>query len=207
MRDRKDLLLLIPTIAAMLFLVDYSFLFSYGYAERRQSQSTNTICYGSDNSCYTTFCSDDQPCQTLSSDQPDEEVAVMQPDEEVAVMQPDEEVAVIQPDEEVAVIQPDEEVAVIQPVEVTEKYVDATLEDCEDGVDNDVDGKVDVKDEECNDSTSYISPVQGQKTSLLDNYGQSGQVDSENDSSDDDDDDEGNDKSDYNEQEDDSEDN
>ena len=177
MRDQKDLLLLIPTIAVMFFLVDYSFLFSYGYAER-QSQSTNTICYGSANSCYTTFCSDDHQCQTLSSDQPDEEVAVMQPDEEVAVM---------------------------QPVEVTEKYVDATLEDCEDGVDNDVDGKVDAEDEECNASTSYTSPVQGQKTSLLDNYGQSGQVDSENDSSDDDDD--GNDnKNDYNEQEDDSED-
>jgi hypothetical protein len=178
MRDQKDLLLLIPTIAVMFFLVDYSFIFSYGYAER-QSQSTNTICYGSANSCYTTFCSDDQPCQTLSSDQPDEEVAVMQPDEEVAVM---------------------------QPVEVTEKYVDATLEDCEDGVDNDVDGKVDVEDEECNASTSSISPVQGQKTSLLDNYGRSGQVESENDSSDDDDG--GDDKNDYNEQEeDDSEDN
>jgi hypothetical protein len=204
MRDQKDLLLLIPTIAVMFFLVDYSFIFSYGYAER-QSQSTNTICYGSANSCYTTFCSDDQPCQTLSSDQPDEEVAVMQPDEEVAVMQPDEEVAVMQPDEEVAVMQPDEEVAVMQPVEVTEKYVDATLEDCEDGVDNDVDGKVDVEDEECNASTSSISPVQGQKTSLLDNYGRSGQVESENDSSDDDDG--GDDKNDYNEQEDDSEDN
>ena len=176
MRDQKDLLLLIPTIAVIFFLVGYSFLFSYGYAER-QSQSTNTICYGSANSCYTTFCSDDQPCQTLSSDQPDEEVAVMQPDEEVAVM---------------------------QPVEVTDKYVDATLEDCEDGADNDVDGKVDVEDEECNASTSYISPVQGQKTSLLDNYGRSGQVDSENDSSDDEDGED--DKNDYNEQEDDNED-
>jgi hypothetical protein len=195
MRDQKDLLFLIPTIAVIIFLVGYSFLFSYGYAER-QSQSTNTICYGSANSCYTTFCSDDQPCQTLPSDQPDEEVAVMQPDEEVAVMQPDEEVAVMQPDEEVAVM---------QPVEVTEKYVDAILEDCEDGVDNDVDGKVDAEDEECNASTSYISPVQGQKTSLLDNYGQSGQVDSENDSSNDDDNG-GDDKNNYNEQ-DDSEDN
>jgi hypothetical protein len=168
MKDQKDLLLLIPTIAVIFFLVDYSFLFSYGYAER-QAQSTNTVCYGSANSCYTTFCSDDQQCQTLSSDQPDEEVAVM------------------------------------QPVEVTEKYVDATLEDCEDGVDNDVDGKVDAEDEECNASASYISPVQGQKTSLLDNYRQSGQVDSENDSNDDDGAG-GDDKTDYNEQEDDSED-
>src|SRR5918999_1520195 len=144
MRNQKDLLLLLPMIAAIFFLVDYSFLFSNAYAEP-QSQTTNTICYVSDNSCYTTFCSNDQPCQTLPSDQPDEEVAVM------------------------------------QPVEVTEKYVDATLEDCEDGVDNDVDGKVDAEDEECNASTSHISPVQGQKTSLLENYGRSGQVDSEND--------------------------
>ncbi|HEU4447896.1 MAG TPA: hypothetical protein VFR94_24715 [Nitrososphaeraceae archaeon] len=178
MKDQKGLILLIPMIAVIIFLVDYSFLFSYGYAER-QSQSTNTICYGSANSCYTTFCSDDQPCQTLSTDQPDKEVAVMQPDEEVAVM---------------------------QPVEVTEKYVDATLEDCEDGIDNDVDGKVDAEDEECNASTSYISPVQGQKTSLLDNYGRSGQIDSENDSNDDDEEG-GDDKNDYIEQEDDSEDN
>jgi hypothetical protein len=124
----------------------------------------------------------------LSSDQPDEEVAVMQPDEEVAVMQPDEEVAVM------------------QPVEVTEKYIEATLEDCEDGIDNDVDGKVDAADEECNAGTSYISPVQGKETSLPDNYGRSSQVDGEDDSSDDDDDG-GDDKNDYNEQEDDSKDN
>jgi hypothetical protein len=94
--------------------------------------------------------------------------------------------------------QPDEEVAVMQPVEVTEKYLDATLEDCEDGVDNDVDGKVDVTDEEC-------SPVQGQKTSLLDNYGRSGQDDSKNESSDNDDG--GDNKNDYSEQKEDSEDN
>jgi hypothetical protein len=190
MRDQKGLLLLLPTIAAMFFLVDYNFLFSNAYAER-QSQSTNTICYGSDNSCYTTFCSDDQPCQTLSSNQPDEEVTVMQPDEEVTVMQPDEEVTVMQPDEEVTVM---------QPIEVTEKYVDATLEDCEDGVDNDVDGKVDVTDEECNANSSYSSPVQGQKASLLDNYDRSGQSDSENESSDEDDG--GDNKDEYNEQED-----
>jgi hypothetical protein len=179
MRDQKDLLLLIATMAVIFFLVDYGSLFSYGNAER-QSQSTNTICYGSANSYYTTFCSDDQPCQILSSDQPDEEIAVMQQEKELAVM---------------------------QQVEVTDKYIDATLEDCEDGVDNDVDGRVGAEDEECNASTSYISPVQGQKTSLLDNYGQSGQVDSVNDSSHDDEYDGGDDKNDYSEQEDDKEDN
>jgi hypothetical protein len=168
MRDQKGLLLLIPMITAMLFIVDYSFLFSYGYAER-QSQSTNTICYGRDNSCYTTFCSDYHPCQTLSSNQPDEEATVMQPDEEATVMQPDEEATVMQPDEEATVM---------QPVEVTEEYVDATLEDCDDGLDNDVDGKVDVIDEECN-----VNPSQ------LDNYGfgRSAQDDGQNESNDDDD--------------------
>jgi hypothetical protein len=181
MRDQKDLLLLIPMITAMFFIGDYSFPFSsYAYAER-QAQSTNTICYGSDNSCYTTFCSDNQPCQTLSSN-PDEEATVMQPDEEATVMQPDEEATVM------------------QPVEVTDEYVDATLEDCDDGLDNDVDGKVDVIDEECNANTAYGSPVQGQTTSLSDNYERSGQSDSQNESSDEDD---GvDDKDDYNEQED-----
>jgi hypothetical protein len=115
-------------------------------------------------------------------------------------MQPDEEVDVMQPDEEVDVMQPDEEVDVMQPVEVTDEYVDATLEDCDDGLDNDVDGKVDVIDEECNANTAYSSPVQGQTTSMSDNYERSGQSDSQSESSDEDD---GvDDKDDYNEQED-----
>jgi hypothetical protein len=140
-------------VTAMFFIGVYSFPFSSYASAERQSQSTNTICYGSANSCYTTFCSDNQQCQTLSSDRPDEEDTVMQPDEEDTVMQPDEEDTVM------------------QPVEVTEKYVDATLEDCDDGQDNDVDGKVDDIDEECNASTSNRSPVQGLEPFQLDNYG------------------------------------
>jgi hypothetical protein len=58
---------------------------------------------------------------------------------------------------------PDEEVTVMQLVEVTEKYVDATLEECDDGLDNDIDGKADATDEECNASTTYSSPVRGQR--------------------------------------------
>jgi hypothetical protein len=141
MRDQKDLLLLASVIAAMFFIGVYSFPFSSYASAERQSQSTNTICNGSANSCYTTICSDNQQCQTLSSDRPDEEGTVMQPDEEDTVMQPDEEDTVMQPDEEDTVM---------QLVEVTEKYIDATLEDCDDGQDNDVDGKVDDIDEECN---------------------------------------------------------
>jgi hypothetical protein len=176
MSDQKYLLLLIPMITAMIFIIEYSFqLSSYAHAER-PSQSTSAICDG--NSCYTTFCSDDKPCQTFSLDQPDEEVSVMQPDEEVSVM---------------------------QPLEVTEKYVDATLEDCDDGLDNDLDGNVDVTDEECNATTTYSSPVPGQKTSQLDNYefGRSAQDDGQKETSDHDG---GDNKDNYNEQ-DDSEDN
>ncbi len=116
---------------------------------------------------------------------------------------PDEEDTVMQPDEEDTVMQPDEEDTVMQPVEVTEKYVDATLEDCDDGQDNDVDGKVDDIDEECNASTSYSSPVQGLEPIPLDNYGfrQSAQDDGQNERSDDNDDG-GDNKDEYNEQED-----
>jgi hypothetical protein len=160
-------------VTAMFFIGVYSFPFSSYASAERQSQSTNTICYGSANSCYTTFCSDNQQCQTFSSDRPDEEDTVMQPDEEDTVM---------------------------QPVEVTEKYVDAALEDCDDGQDNDVDGKVDDIDEECNASTSYSSPVQGLEPIQLDNYGfrQLAQDDERSD----DNDDGGDNKDEYYEQED-----
>ena len=160
MRDQKDLLLLASMITAMFFIGVYSFPFSSYASAERQSQSTNTICYGSANSCYTTVCLDNQQCQTLSSDRPDEEDAAMQPDKEDAAM---------------------------QPVEVTEKYVEATLEDCDNGQDNDIDGKVDDIDKECNASTSYISPVQGLERFQLDNYGfgQSAHDDGQNERSDD----------------------
>jgi hypothetical protein len=131
-------------IAAIFFIIDYSFFFATAVLAERQSQSINTICNGNDNSCFTTICSDGYLCRTFPSDRS----------------------AFVQPDEEASVMQPDEEASVMQPVEVIEEYIKATLEDCDDGLDNDIDGKVDALDEECNSTTSSSEiPVQGQSTS------------------------------------------
>ena len=63
-------------------------------------------------------------------------------------------------------MQPVEEPTVMQPVEVSQEYIEATLEVCDDGQDNDVDGKVDTKDEQCNaTSSSTPSPIQEQSMS------------------------------------------
>ena len=140
MRYRRDVLLLVPTITAIFFITDYNVLFDSNVQAERQSQSTNTVCNGEQDSCFTTFCSNDQPCQTFPSNQlPSEEATVMQPAEEATVM---------------------------QPVEVSQEYIEATLEVCDDGQDNDVDGKVDSQDEECNaTSPSSPSPIQEQSMS------------------------------------------
>jgi hypothetical protein len=149
MRYRRDVLWLVPTITAIFFITDYNVLFDSNVQAERQSQSTNTVCNGEQDSCFTTFCSNDQPCQTFPSNQlPSEEATVMQPAEEATVMQPAEEATVM------------------QPVEVSQEYIEATLEVCDDGQDNDVDGKVDSQDEECNaTSPSSPSPIQEQSMS------------------------------------------
>jgi hypothetical protein len=176
MRYRRDVLLLVPTITAIFFITDYNVLFDSNVQAERQSQSTNTVCNGEQDSCFTTFCSNDQPCQTFPSNQlpseeatvmqPAEEATVMQPAEEATVMQPAEEATVMQPVEEATVMQPVEEATVMQPVEVSQEYIEATLEVCDDGQDNDVDGKVDSQDEECNaTSPSSPSPIQEQSMS------------------------------------------
>ena len=167
MRYRRDVLWLVPTITAIFFITDYNVLFDSNVQAERQSQSTNTVCNGEQDSCFTTFCSNDQPCQTFPSNQlPSEEATVMQPAEEATVMQPAEEATVMQPAEEATVMQPVEEATVMQPVEVSQEYIEATLEVCDDGQDNDVDGKVDSQDEECNaTSPSSPSPIQEQSMS------------------------------------------
>jgi hypothetical protein len=158
MRYRRDVLLLVPTITAIFFITDYNVLFDSNVQAERQSQSTNTVCNGEQDSCFTTFCSNDQPCQTFPSNQ--------LPSEEATVMQPAEEATVMQPAEEATVMQPAEEATVMQPVEVSQEYIEATLEVCDDGQDNDVDGKVDSQDEECNaTSPSSPSPIQEQSMS------------------------------------------
>jgi hypothetical protein len=171
MKYRRELLLLIPTIASIFFITDYNVFFGSNVQAQGQSQSTNSVCNG--DSCITTVCSNNQPCKTFSSNQPSivqpaEEATTMQPAEEIPNMQTFDETTVIQPAEEIpnmqtfdetTVIQPAEETIVMQPVE----YIESTLEVCDDGLDNDNDGKVDNKDEECEATTlSSASPIQGQ---------------------------------------------
>jgi hypothetical protein len=168
MRYRRDVLLLVPTITAIFFITDYNVLFDSNVQAERQSQSTNTVCNGEQDSCFTTFCSNDQPCQTFPSNQLP---SIVQPAEEATVMQPAEEATVMQPAEEATVMQPAEEATVMQPVEVSQKYIEATLEVCDDGQDNDVDGKVDTQDEECN-ATSSSSPSPIQEQSMSDDQNQ-----------------------------------
>ena len=145
--------MLIPTIASIFFITDYNVFFSSNVQAQRQSQSTTSVCSG--DSCHTTVCSNNQPCKTFSSNQP----SVVQPAEEATTMQPAEEIPIMQTFDETTVIQPAEETIVMQPVE----YIESTLEVCDDGLDNDNDGKVDNKDEECEATTfSSASPIQGQ---------------------------------------------
>ena len=153
MKYRRELLLLIPTIASIFFITDYNVFFGSNVQAQGQSQSTNSVCNG--DSCFTTVCSNNQPCKTFSSNQP----SIVQPAEEATTMQPAEEIPNMQIFDETTVIQPAEETIVMQPVE----YIESTLEVCDDGLDNDNDGKVDNKDEECEATTlSSASPIQGQ---------------------------------------------
>ncbi|MDW0316056.1 MAG: hypothetical protein QN716_11850 [Nitrososphaeraceae archaeon] len=161
MRYRRDVLLLIPTITAIFFITDYNVFFDSNVQAERQSQSTNTVCNGEQDSCFTTFCSNDQPCQTFPSNQLP---------------------SIVQPVEEATVTQPVEEATVTQPVEVSQEYIEATLEVCDDGQDNDVDGKVDTQDEECNaTSSSAPSPIQGQSMSENQKEGEDDKQQSDND--------------------------
>src|SRR5215210_7134012 len=133
MRYRRDVLLLMLTMTTIFFITDYNVFFGSNVQAERQSQSTNTVCNGEQDSCFTTFCSNDQPCQTFPSNQLP---------------------SIVQPVEEATVTQPVEEATVTQPVEVSQEYIEATSEVCDDGQDNDVDGKVDTQDEECNATPS-----------------------------------------------------
>jgi hypothetical protein len=161
MRYRRDVLLLIATITAIFFITDYNVFFDSNVQAERQSQSTNTVCNGEQDSCFTTFCSNDQPCQTFPSNQLP---------------------SIVQPVEEATVTQPVEEATVTQPVEVSQEYIEATLEVCDDGQDNDVDGKVDTQDEECNATASSApSPIQGQSMSENQKEGEDDKQQSDND--------------------------
>lgn len=154
MRHRRELLLLIPAISATFFIADYNVFFTSSAEAQRQSQSTTSVCNGNGGSCFTTVCSNDQPCQTFSSNQP----SFVQPAQEATTA--------MQPDEEIPSMQSDEQATVMQPIdEVTEQYREVPVEFCGDGLDNDDDSKV---DEECGATTfSSASPIQGQPNDRL----------------------------------------
>jgi hypothetical protein len=168
MEYRRELLLLIPALALIFFIIDSNVFLSSNVQAQRQSQSATSVCNGDADSCFTTICPNDQPCQMFSSDQPffeqsAEDAATMQPVERIpAIVPPAEESIVTQPFGEISeIMQPEEETIVMQPVEVTEQYIEAAHEVCDDGLDNDNDGGVDSQDEDCNATTfSSTSPMQ-----------------------------------------------
>lgn len=124
MRYTRALLLLLPTISAIFFITDYNIF--YASSAQALSQTTTTECSGG--SCYTVSCSNDQQCQTFSSDQ-------------LSFVQPS------QPVEETPIMQSADEATVMHPADYTsQQYVEVPVEFCDDGLDNDDDGKV---DEEC----------------------------------------------------------
>jgi hypothetical protein len=176
MRYRRELLLLIPAISAIFFITDYSVFFASSAQAQRQSQSATSVCNGG--SCFTTSCSNDQPCQTFSFNQPSsvqsaqEATTTMQPDEEIPIMQSTgEAITTMQPDEEIPIMQSTGEATIMQPAdEVTEQHIEVPVEFCDDGLDNDDDGKV---DEECGAATfSSASPIQGQPYDGLEQPGE-----------------------------------
>jgi hypothetical protein len=129
MSNYRTLLLLIPAISAIFLVTDYKI--SFASNAQSLSQTTTTECNGG--SCYTVSCSNDQPCQTFSSDQPSQEG-----EEVTTTMQPPEDTPILQPPEDT-------------PADDTpQQYVEVPVEFCDDGLDNDDDGKV---DEECGAST------------------------------------------------------
>jgi hypothetical protein len=137
-RYNKALLLLIPVISAAILLTDHIAFASGGQSI---SESTSIECTGG--SCYKVSCINDQ-CQTFSYNQPSSEQAG---EATTTIMQPVEETPIMQPADEATVMQPIED--------STEQYIEVPVEFCNDGLDNDDDGKV---DEECGATFSSALP-------------------------------------------------
>jgi hypothetical protein len=132
MRYNRALLLLIPAISATFLITDYNSF--YASSAQALSQTTTTECSGG--SCYTVSCSNDEPCQSFSSNQP----PFTESPREVTT-------TITQPVEETPIMQSADEATVMQPIEDSnEQYIEVPVEFCNDGLDNDDDGKV---DEEC----------------------------------------------------------
>jgi hypothetical protein len=136
MRYNRALLLLIP-ISAIFLATSYNV--SFASSAQALSLTSNTECSGE--SCYTISCLNDQPCQTFLSSQP----SFVQPSQEVTA-------PIMQPVEETPIMQSPQHGIVMQPIEdPIENYIEVPVESCDDGLDNDDDGKV---DEECGAATS-----------------------------------------------------
>jgi hypothetical protein len=134
MRFNRALLLLIPAISATFLITDYNIF--YAPSAQALSQTTTTECSGG--SCYTVSCSNDHPCQSFSYNQP-------------PFTESPREVTTTQPVEETPIMQSADGATVMQPIEdSTEQYIEVPVEFCNDGLDNDDDGKV---DEECGAAT------------------------------------------------------
>lgn len=132
MRYNRALLSLILAISAIFLITDYNIF--YASSAQALSQTTTTECSGG--SCYTVSCSNDQPCQSFSSNQPP------------FIDSPQELTTTI--------MQSADEATVMQPIEdSTEQYIEVPVEFCNDGLDNDDDGKV---DEECSAATFSALP-------------------------------------------------
>lgn len=80
-------------MTAIVFVAMGSAFSASSIEAERQSQTTTNVCNGDDDSCYTTICSDDQPCYSFPSNEP----SPMQPAEETTIMEPVEETTIMEP--------------------------------------------------------------------------------------------------------------
>lgn len=139
-RYNKALLLLIPVISAAIFLTGH---IAFASGEQSISESTSIQCTGG--SCYKVSCINGQ-CQTFSYNQPSSEQ--LAGEATATIMQPAEEAPTMRSADETSDMQTIDD--------ATEQYIEVPVEFCDDGLDNDDDGKV---DEECGATTfSSASP-------------------------------------------------
>ena len=138
-RYNKALLLLIPVISAT-FLTGH---IAFASGEQSISESTSINCTGG--SCYKVSCINGQ-CQTFSYNPPSSEQ-----------LAGEATTTIIQPAEEAPTMRSADETSDMQTIDdATEQYIEVPVEFCDDGLDNDDDGKV---DEECGATTfSSASP-------------------------------------------------
>jgi hypothetical protein len=132
----KALLLLIPVISAAIFLTGHT---AFASGEQSISESTSIDCTGG--SCYKVSCINDQ-CQTFSYYQPSSEQ-----------LAGEATTTIMQPAEEAPTMRSADETSDMQTIDDATDQFKVPVELCDDGLDNDDDGKV---DEECG-ATAFSS--------------------------------------------------